>query len=141
MMFALVPAGRRPTVTTAKSAAATSRDTTVWSRITIAAAITTGSTVVSGMDPWPPRPWSVIRTVSVAAYAGPACSPTKPAGSGVTCWPRTTSGLGKRVPQAVVDHRLGAHAQLLGRLEDRHQGARPGVARPPRAPRRRPGGR
>lgn len=65
--FALLPATSRPTVTTAKSAGATSRATTDCSRRTVAAAMTTGSTVVSGMDPCPPRPWRVIRRLSVAA--------------------------------------------------------------------------
>ena len=67
MMFDLVPAVIFPTVTTAKSDAATSRDTTVWSRITVDAAMTTGSTVALGMEPWPPLPCRTMRRPSMAA--------------------------------------------------------------------------
>ena len=92
MMFSLVPARRVPIVSTAVSVPAISRDTTVCSRITVAAAITIGSTVVSGREPWPPLPCNVIRIESVPANAGPARSASMPAGNGATCWPRTTSG-------------------------------------------------
>ncbi len=51
MMLFFVPARRAPTVTTAVSAAGTSRETMPCRRSTVAAAITTGSMVVSGREP------------------------------------------------------------------------------------------
>ena len=51
MMFTAVPARMTPTETTAVSLPPTSRDTTVCRRITVAAAITTGSTDASGREP------------------------------------------------------------------------------------------
>src|SRR3954466_3652924 len=71
MMFAAVPARTLPMVMTAVSVPASSRDTIVCRRITVAAAITTGSTDASGRDPWPPRPCRTIETVSAAAKAAP----------------------------------------------------------------------
>jgi hypothetical protein len=56
MMLLLVPTWMLPTVRTAVSVGATSRETTVCSRTTIDAASTTGSTVACGIDPCPPRP-------------------------------------------------------------------------------------
>src|SRR5690606_32689548 len=50
---------------TALSVMPISRETTVWSRITVDAAMTTGSTVVCGDEPWPPRPNSVTRRLSL----------------------------------------------------------------------------
>ena len=96
MTFSTVPACSAPTVTTALSAGATSLDTIVWSRSTVAAAITTGSTVVSGREPWPPCPCSTTRSASEAANAGPARRPSSPAGIGETCWPSTTPGTPNR---------------------------------------------
>ena len=71
MMFSLLPACSEPTVTTTESAGATSRATIVCSRSTIAAAITTGSTVAWGVEPWPPRPCTVTRRLSAAAMNTP----------------------------------------------------------------------
>jgi hypothetical protein len=51
MTFSFVPACSTPMVTTAASFAATSRETMVCSRSTVAAAITTGSMLASGMEP------------------------------------------------------------------------------------------
>ena len=82
-----------PTVRTTVSVGATSRDTMVCSRITIMAASTTGSMVAFGMDPWPPRPYTVTRMLSAAASIGPLQVPTHPAGAGATCWPSATSTL------------------------------------------------
>jgi hypothetical protein len=65
MMFGLLPAWTDPTDTTAASVMPISLETTVWSRITVAAAITTGSTVVCGDEPWPPRPNRVTRKLSL----------------------------------------------------------------------------
>ena len=64
--FSLVPACSAPTVTTADCAGATSRDTIVCRRRTVAAAITTGSMLASGIDPWAPRPNIWISTLSAA---------------------------------------------------------------------------
>ena len=55
-MFSFVPACSDPIVTTAESVGATSRETIVCSRITVAAAITTGSMLDSGIEPCAPRP-------------------------------------------------------------------------------------
>ena len=85
MMLALVPARMLPTVSTAVSAGSISRATIVCSRITTAAASTTGSTVVCGIDACPPRPYSVTLMLSADANAGPAVAARCPAGSGVTC--------------------------------------------------------
>ena len=40
-------------------------------RSTVAAAMTTGSTVLSGIEPWPPRPNSLIFMLSPADSATP----------------------------------------------------------------------
>ena len=56
MTFSFVPACSTPTVTTAASLAATSRDTMVWSRRTTDAAMTTGSMLACGIEPCAPRP-------------------------------------------------------------------------------------
>lgn len=71
MMLSFVPACRRPTVTTADSAGGTSRATMPWSLVTTFAAISTGSTVASGREPWPPLPWRVTFRESAAAISGP----------------------------------------------------------------------
>lgn len=55
---------------------AVSREITVCNRITIIAANTTGSTVACGMEPCPPRPWTVIRMLSAADSTGPEWVPT-----------------------------------------------------------------
>jgi hypothetical protein len=49
--FSFEPACSTPMVTTAASFAPTSRETMVCSRITVAAAITTGSMLASGIEP------------------------------------------------------------------------------------------
>ena len=128
MMFALVPALRAPTVTTAVSVPATSRETRVCSRITVAAAMTTGSTVASGRDPCPPAPWRVTLSESDAANAGPLRRPSMPAGIGATCWPSTTSGRGTRVNRSSSTIDLRPAHRLLGGLEEEEHGSAPGVA-------------
>ena len=80
MMLLFVPACNEPTVTTARSCGCTSRETSVCNRITMAAAVTTGSIVDCGRDPWPPRPWMVTVMLSAPAIAGPAVRLTTPAG-------------------------------------------------------------
>ena len=79
------PAWTEPTVTTATSRGSTSRETIVCSRMMVAAAITTGSMVACGREPWPPRPRSVTVRPSEAAICVPGRTPNTPAGSGVTC--------------------------------------------------------
>jgi hypothetical protein len=64
MMLFLVPAVTYPTVTTANSPGLTSRATIVCSASTVRAAITIGSTVVCGAEPWPPLPKMVMRSES-----------------------------------------------------------------------------
>ncbi len=85
MTLLLLPAWQLPTVRTAVSPGATSRDTIVCSRTMIIAASTTGSTVFWGIEPWPPRPYTVILTLSAADRAGPERVPTVPAMPGSTC--------------------------------------------------------
>lgn len=96
MTLPVVPAWSEPTVTTAASSAAISRETIVWRRRTVAAAMTTGSTLDSGIEPWAPRPKSRTSRPSAAACVVPGRYPIVPAGPGMTCWPRMTCGLGKR---------------------------------------------
>ncbi len=67
-----------------------------FARITVAAAMTTGSMVECGREPCPPRPCSTTCSPSDADICGPGRTPITPAGSGVTCCPMTTSGRGKR---------------------------------------------
>ncbi len=97
MMLLLVPAFTLPTVTTAMSPGATSRDTTVCSRTTIMAASTTGSTVFCGVEPCPPRPYTVTLRLSAADMNGPGRVRTVPAIPGSRCWASATSGTGMRL--------------------------------------------
>ncbi len=105
MMFCFVPAWNVPTVTTARSDGATSRDTIVCRRTTIEAASTIGSIVFSGCDPWPPRPCTVTMTWSLPAMTGPGAVKTSPAAPGKTCWPSAMSmpsGSSSRSPSCIV---------------------------------------
>lgn len=94
MTLGPLPAWMLPTVTTAGVVAASSRETTVCSRTTTDAAITTGSTDAWGAEPCAPRPCTVTRRLSAADRKDPERVPTYPAGYGSTCWARTTSGRG-----------------------------------------------
>ncbi len=85
MMLFLSPAWIDPTVTTATPCGSISREAIVCRRITVAAAITTGSIVACGREPWPPRPCRVTVRPSEAAIWVPLRTPMMPAGSGVTC--------------------------------------------------------
>src|SRR6185437_11641458 len=71
MTLLLVPAWQLPTVSTAVSPGATPRDTTVCSRTMTIAASTTGSMVFCGMEPWPPRPYTVMFMLSAADRHAP----------------------------------------------------------------------
>jgi hypothetical protein len=95
MTFSFVPAWSAPIVRTADCAAATSRETIVCNRMTVTAAMTTGSMLASGIDPCAPRPNIRISKLSAAEVMTPERVPMLPAGAGITCWPRTTSGFGK----------------------------------------------
>ncbi|MCY1245231.1 hypothetical protein D9M72_583620 [compost metagenome] len=64
----------------AVSLGGTLRDTTVCSAMTSEAPITTGSTALSGMAPWPPVPWMTMVALSVEAMQGPASTPKRPTG-------------------------------------------------------------
>ena len=118
-----------PTVSTAVSVPAISRDTTVCSRITVAAAITTGSTVVSGREPWPPLPCNVIRIESVARERRPRAQREHARGQRGDVLAQHDVRAAEPVVEPVVDHRPGARAELLGGLEHREQRAGPGVPR------------
>ncbi|CAM4172431.1 hypothetical protein NOGI109294_26395 [Nocardiopsis gilva] len=96
MMLDLVPARTMPTVTTAISLGLISRATTVCSRVMMFAAMTTGSTVASGREAWPPDPKTRTLVASLAAMRTPSRWVTIPAGCGPMCWPSTTSGRPKR---------------------------------------------
>ena len=98
--LSLVPAWSAPTVTTADCAGATSRDTIVCRRRTVAAAITTGSMLASGIEPWAPRPNIRISRLSAAEVITPERVPMLPAGAG-TREPRDV-----HVVPACVHHRV-----------------------------------
>ena len=86
-----------PTVTTAISPGATSRDTMVCSRTTIMAVSTTGSMEFCGRAPWAPRPYTVTLMLSSVAINGPGRVATVPAIPGSRCWASATSGVGMRL--------------------------------------------
>ena len=85
MTFSFVPACSDPMVTTAASVAASSRDTIVCSRSTVAAAMTTGSMAACGIDPCAPRPNRRICRLSAADVITPVRPPIAPAGPTITC--------------------------------------------------------
>ena len=91
-------------MTTAASEGPTSRETIVCNRRTVEAAITTGSMLACGIDPCAPRPNSRISKLSPAEVTTPDLLAMVPADIGITCWPRTTSGLGKRLksPSSII---------------------------------------
>ena len=120
MMLGRLPACSAPTVTTAVSPPATSRDTTVCSRSTVAAAITTGSTVASGLDPCPPRAVQGDPQAVGGREGRPGAQPDHPGGDRRDVLPEHDVGAGHPVVQPVGDHRRRAAAHLLGRLEQRH---------------------
>ena len=123
MMLSLVPACSSPTVTTAVSAPATSRETTPCSRTTVAAAMSTGSTVVSGREPCAPRPCSITCSVSDAANAGPGVQPEEPRGQRRHVLAEHDVGPAEPVEQAVLEHRLGAPASSSAGWNTAHQRA------------------
>ena len=102
--FSLVPAWSAPTVTTTASDGPTSRETIVCNRNTVEAAITTGSMLACGIEPCAPRPNMRIWKLSPAEVTTPDWLAMIPADIGMTCWPRITSGLGKRLnsPSSII---------------------------------------
>jgi hypothetical protein len=117
--FSFVPAWSEPTVTTADSAAATSRETTVCNRITVAAAITTGSMLACGIEPCAPRPNRRICRLSAAEVIAPVRPATTPAGHHDVL-AQHDSRPGKPVEQTIVNHGLSTFRGLFARLEDCH---------------------
>jgi hypothetical protein len=97
MMFDIVPALSAPTVTTAKSPGFVSRETIDCNLSTIEEASTTGSTDMCGIEPCAPFPYTVILSESPAERTGPSVVATVPAGIGITCWARATTGRGTLV--------------------------------------------
>ena len=83
--FSFVPACSAPMVTTAGCVGATSRETMVCSRSTVAAAITTGSILACGIEPCAPRPNMRISKLSAAEVITPERVPMLPAGGFMTC--------------------------------------------------------
>ena len=68
---------------TAVSVAGTSRETTVCNRITVAAAITTGSMETSGREPCAPRPYMMIlhnRDIVAVAIGSTRCAGIRQSG-------------------------------------------------------------
>ena len=148
MMFSFVPAWMVPTVTTAVAPGSMPRDAIVCSFITVDAAITTGSTVVCGDEPWPPWPWSVMRKASLAAMIDRAVQHLHGVGRDHVL----TQGHRRRcqsLVEPVIHHRVGAGPDLLRGLERPSSVRATGRNRPPvawqadqqgrRARHRRPG--
>ena len=128
MMLALVPADRRPTVTTAKSAAG---DLARHDRLEpqhrrrghdhrIDRGVRHGPVTAAAVEDDPHGVGRGVRRPGVQA--------DDPARQGRHVLAQDHVGRGEARVQAVVHHRLGAGAQLLGRLEDRKDGPRPRVA-------------
>ena len=89
------------------------------------AASTTGSTACCGMEPWPPRPYTVTLMLSAADMNGPGRVRDGPGDAGQQVLGQRDVRDGDAREQAVVDHVLGALAGLLGGLEQRDQGPVP----------------
>ena len=70
-MLLVVPATIWPIEMTAGSKTSTRRVIAVWSAVTISAAMTIASIDRCGDAAWPPRPWTVIRSVSLEASWAP----------------------------------------------------------------------
>ena len=75
IVFGDSPAWIAPTVTTPISCGAISRDTMVCRRVITCAAMTTGSTPFSGIEPCAPVPWMVILVCTHVEHTGPASAP------------------------------------------------------------------
>jgi hypothetical protein len=111
MMLPTVPACTAPTVMTPNSIGSFSRLTTVCTLLMKCAAITIGSIVLSGAEPWPPRPWNVISRRSEFDVIGPMFEPTVPQGWGPVCSANATSGFPKRVNRPSA--RLASDLKML----------------------------
>ena len=97
MTLCFTPALTNPTVMTAGTSPASSRERIVCNFITSEEAMTTGSTVTCGEEPCPPLPNSITSILIDASMMIPELCPTMPEASGKTCWPRHMSGRGKLV--------------------------------------------
>ena len=63
-----------------------------WSEMTICAPASTGSIVVCGCPPWPPRPVTTMEKLSDDAMSGPGRNAKSPTGMpGMLCIPNTRS--------------------------------------------------
>ena len=139
MTFSFVPACNAPMVTTAASAAATSRDTMVCRRMhrrrrhddRIDAGLRHRSVRAASEQ----ANLQAVGGRSDRARHGLRRSPTGPT---MTCWPRTTSGLGKRLNSPSSIMACAPSAVSSAGLEDRHQRAAPRRSWPRRAIWRRP---
>ena len=89
------------------------------------AASTTGSTAACGIEPWAPRPWTVIRMLSAADSVGPARVPTVPAGNGQHVLGHRHIDRSDELGEPVLDHAPGAVGGLLRGLEQGDQRAGP----------------
>ena len=99
------------------------RDTIDCKASTICAHTTTGSTALCGTAPWPPRPVTVMITVSDEAMNEPGRKPNLPVGKpGMLCIANTASH-GNLLEQSVFEHFLRAGLALFGRLENQIQRA------------------
>ena len=78
MMLPTVPPWIAPTVTTPNSIGSFSRLTTVCTSLMKCAAIAIGSIVLSGAEPWPPRPLKVISMPSEFDVIAPVLKKTWP---------------------------------------------------------------
>src|SRR5262249_35143488 len=126
MMLCLVPPWIEPTVTTAGSRGLVSRLTSVCRSSTMRAAMTMGSMVVCGAEPWPPLPWTTMSTESTLASASPSVKGSRagrPAAVAGQC--EAVSGLGKLLEHPVFEQGPRPRADLLGRLRDEHDGPLP----------------
>ena len=85
MMFSALPPWIAPMLTTPNSCGSFSRLITLCRSTTKRAAIITGSMVLSGAEPWPPRPLKVISSPSELDVIGPLLNTIEPYGPGPVC--------------------------------------------------------
>ena len=125
MMLPAVPPWIAPIETTPNSVGSFSRLITLCTSTMKRAAIITGSIVVCGAEPWPPRPWNLIEQTVRRGGADTDAVADIAMGEGAVMQGEADIGLRKAREQAVGQHRLGAGDLFLGRLGDEHQRALP----------------
>ena len=86
MMLLVVPATTRPTVRMPGSNTSIRRLTMVCNASTISHAMGTGSSARDGSLAWPPRPTTVIVSLSLDAISGPGRETTIPVGAFGVRW-------------------------------------------------------